>query len=350
MDLTTNQASIVFSADVIAYTGVIEAVELYYNFGDGFIPIEMQEEGLGDHYYAPLTGLYNGMIIEYYIQAINSEGIIQTFPSNAPNNTVTFIIGDLPDLYFMDYEEGQGNWIIGDISDDATAGIWELAEPVATYNDEGYQVQPGNDHTIDGTYCFVTGNGYEEANGGFDDVDNGKTTLYSPIFNLESFDEIVVTYWYWYTNNIGDNGNNDLWQVRVSNDDGITWQDIDITSNSTDGWWNKKRIILSNYTTFTDNMQFQFIAEDLYYDGDGGSGGSLVEAALDDFLIEYIDSGTGIVGDINNDEAVDVLDVVIIVNMIVGSESPNYATADLNFDGQINVQDVILLVNIVLSD
>ena len=45
-----------------------------------------------------------------------------------------------------------------------------------------------------------------------------------------------------------------------------------------------------------------------------------------------------------------MLDVVIIVNMIVGSESPNYATADLNFDGQINVQDVILLVNIVLSD
>ena len=210
--------------------------------------------------------------------------------------------------------------------------------------------KPGNDHTIDGTYCFVTGNGYEESNGGFDDVDNGKTTLYSPVFNLESFDEIVVTYWHWYTNNIGDNGNNDLWQVRVSNDDGITWQDMDVTSNSTDGWWNKKRIILSNYTTLTDNMQFQFIAEDLYYDGDGGSGGSLVEAALDDFLIEYIDSGTGIVGDINNDEAVDVLDVVIIVNMIVGSESPNYATADLNFDGQINVQDVILVVNIVLSD
>ena len=88
MDLTTNQASIVFSADVIAYTGVIEAVELYYNFGDGFTPIEMQEEGLGCHYYVPLTGLYNGMIIEYYIQAVNSEGIIQTFPSNAPNNTL----------------------------------------------------------------------------------------------------------------------------------------------------------------------------------------------------------------------------------------------------------------------
>ena len=76
---------------------------------------------------------------------------------------------------------------------------------------------------------------------------------------------------------------------------------------------------------------------------------SLVEAAIDDFLLEYIDSGSGILGDVNNDEAVDVLDIVIVVNMIVGSESPNYATADFNFDGQINVQDVILLINIVLS-
>ena len=48
--------------------------------------------------------------------------------------------------------------------------------------------------------------------------------------------------------------------------------------------------------------------------------------------------------------SVDVLDIVIVVNMIVGSESPNYGTADFNLDGQINVQDVILLINIVLGN
>ena len=104
------------------------------------------------------------------------------------NNTITFIIGDLPDLYFTDFEDGQGDWVIGDNSDDATAGIWELAQPNATYNDNGFQIQPGVDNTPDpGSYCFITGNGYDESNGGFDDVDGGKTTLYSPVFNLESF-------------------------------------------------------------------------------------------------------------------------------------------------------------------
>ena len=36
--------------------------------------------------------------------------------------------------------------------------------------------------------------------------------------------------------------------------------------------------------------------------------------------------------------------------MILGNESPNYATADLNNDSQINVQDIILLINIILNN
>ena len=35
--------------------------------------------------------------------------------------------------------------------------------------------------------------------------------------------------------------------------------------------------------------------------------------------------------------------------MILGTESPNYATADLNSDGDINVQDVIIAINIILD-
>ena len=348
VEVYTNIASINFVTNVTAYTGVIEAVELYYNLGDSFIPIEMQQQGLEGYYLATLSGIYDGMIIEYYIQAVNSEGIIQTFPSNAPNNSVIFIIGDFPDFYASDYENGQGEWSIGDPFDDASAGIWELAEPVITYDDEGNQIQPESDHSDFGTYCFITGNGYEDGNGGFDDVDGGKTTLFSPIFTLGSFDEIVLSYWYWYTNNVGDNVGNDLWQVLVSNNGGDDWQELHVTSNSAIEW-QRKRFILSHHIDLTNTMQFKFIAEDIFHDGDAGSGGSLVEAALDDFLIEYLISGSGITGDVNNDESVDVLDAVLVINMILGTEPLNYATADLNADNQINVQDIILLINIILD-
>jgi len=346
-DIPFESNSVSIIADVSAYTGVIDAVELYYDIGDGWITQEMNET-FGNTYEGVISGLYNGMIIEYYILAINSEGIVQYFPSNAPEGTILFFVGDFPDYYVIDFESGSQEWTVGDLDDDASAGIWELAEPIATFNDDGYQVQPGEDYTNAGSYCFVTGNA-EDGAAGVDDVDNGKTTLISPVFDLSSFDDVILSYWYWYTNNIGDNGGNDLWQVLISDNGGNSWENILATSTSVTEW-TKQRFILSDYIELTDAMQFKFIAEDISYNEDAGSGGSLVEAALDDFLIEYISSGSGVIGDVNNDLAVDVLDAVLVVNMILGNESPNYATADLNSDSQINVQDIILLINIILNN
>ena len=45
---------------------------------------------------------------------------------------------------------------------------------------------------------------------------------------------------------------------------------------------------------------------------------------------------------------VDILDVVAIVNIILGNH-PNHPAADLNEDGEVNVQDVIIMVNIILE-
>ena len=106
---------------------------------------------------------------------------------------------------------------------------------------------------------------------------------------------------------------------------------------------------MSNFIELTNEVQFRFIAEDIFYDGDAGSGGSLVEAAIDDFLIEYLSDNSSMLGDINNDESIDVLDVVLLVNMILGSEPTNYATGDINSDNEINIQDIIYLINIVLG-
>ena len=345
MPFESSELSII--AEVSAYTGVVEGVELTYDIGEGWITTEM-ESSFGNVYEGTIPELYNGMLIEYYIMAINSEGIVQHYPSNAPESTIIFVVGELPSLYFTDFENGQGDWVIGDSTDDATAGIWELAEPIATFNDQGNQVQPGEDSTLNGSYCFITGNGNEDGNGGFDDVDSGKTTLLSPIFDLIQYDEVLISYWYWYTNNIGDNTGSDLWQVYVSNNSGSSWENLQVTSSSSNAWV-KNRIVLSDIINLTNSMQFKFIAEDLSYPGDAGSGGSLVEAALDDFILEYVISNSGILGDVNNDQEINVIDVVIIVNMILGNESLNYSTADINSDNAINVQDIIILINMILN-
>ena len=59
-------------------------------------------------------------------------------------------------------------------------------------------------------------------------------------------------------------------------------------------------------------FNLKFIAEDIFHDGDAGSGGSLVEAAIDDFSLEYVLSEPSLLGDLNNDLTINVLDVIIL--------------------------------------
>ena len=60
-----------------------------------------------------------------------------------------------------------------------------------------------------------------------------------------------------------------------------------------------------------------------------------------------------LLGDLNQDGVLDVIDVVAIVSIIMGnSESSGLdeLLADLNEDGVMNVQDIIILVSIILSN
>ena len=72
-----------------------------------------------------------------------------------------------------------------------------------------------------------------------------------------------------------------------------------------------------------------------------------------DFLYSVVcDDSDLLLGDINGDSGVDVLDVIILVNFIVGNEDPNdeqIIVSDLNDDQEVNVLDVIALVNIILD-
>jgi len=347
-DIPYEGSTLSFSAEVTAYTGSIDAVELHYNFGDEWSSVEMLSQFPASNYEVEVDGIYNGMIVEYYMLAVNSEGIVQTYPNNAPDNSIIFIVGDLPDIYANDFEEELEGWSIGDASDDASAGIWELAEPLATFNDDGFQVAPGYDYSAEGSFCFVTGNGYEEGNGGYDDVDAGKTTLFSPVFNLADYDDVIMTFWRWYTNDIGDNGNNDKWLVQASTDSGVSWESIENTSISNASWI-QSRFILSNYIDLGESVQFKFVAEDIFYNGDAGSGGSLVEAAIDDFKLEAISFNEYLLGDINGDFTINILDVILLVNMALGDDPPNLSTGDINLDSEINILDVVGLISIILD-
>ena len=102
-----------------------------------------------------------------------------------------------------------------------------------------------------------------------------------------------------------------------------------------------------HYIDLTNQVQFRFIASDEFNEGDNGSGGSLVEAALDDFKLEII-GYQALEGDLNLDSNIDILDIVILVNLVL--ENSYDINADFNADQVLNVLDIVSLVNLVLGD
>ncbi|MBL7052281.1 MAG: hypothetical protein ISS00_00860, partial [Candidatus Marinimicrobia bacterium] len=103
-----------------------------------------------------------------------------------------------------------------------------------------------------------------------------------------------------------------------------------------------------------------FLAFGAYETNDGGtlqiqipvdSGNGNIE--ISEFY-ELVLSGEEILlGDVNFDTQINILDVVMLVNFALNLETPNAdetEAADLNLDETLNVQDIILLVNLVLEN
>lgn len=264
------------------------------------------------------------------------------------SNSISILIGE-PEVVVNEEFELPSSWVSGSADDDATAGIWERAIPNPTYDDNGEIIQPDFDHTENGQFCFITGNSVSQNDSefGFDDVDGGKTTLVSPQFDLSDYSTAAISYWRWYSNSAagGANPGNDVWRVDGSNDGGNSWINLELTSQDSNEWTKHQFILNDETISLTNQMKFRFIAEDVFNEGDNGSGGSIIEAALDDFQILVFNDN--LAGDVNYDGDLNVQDVVIMINMILGNIETDMI-ADINNDGGINIQDVVLLINSIL--
>jgi len=55
-------------------------------------------------------------------------------------------------------------------------------------------------------------------------------------------------------------------------------------------------------------------------------------------------------GDVNGDGLVDVADVALLINVILGTRSGDGLATDVNGDSLVDVSDVAMLINIVLGN
>jgi len=60
-----------------------------------------------------------------------------------------------------------------------------------------------------------------------------------------------------------------------------------------------------------------------------------------------------LLGDINFDQIIDILDIISVMSFIIGSSEPTdieFEASDINQDNTLDVLDIVVLVNIILSE
>ncbi len=175
--------------------------------------------------------------------------------------------------YTDDFVFNQG-WTV---SGSATSGVWQRGEPIGT-SFSGLPSNPELDLPADlGSECYVTGNAGGAV--GADDVDNGRTILRSPFFDLSGGGNPQIVYSRWFFNAGGSGSPNDSLIVKISN--GSTTAVLETVTATTpgSGTWVSRSYRILDFVSLSASMQFTVET------ADAAATGHLVEGGLDGFSI-----------------------------------------------------------------
>jgi hypothetical protein len=250
--------------------------EVYRSTDPGFVPSPSTRVASTTSLSYTDAALDAGLSFTYVVRSRDSVG-------NEDPNLVRFTVPATvldETLHHETFENGAAGWSLSGVND-ASTGLWELGDPEPT------PFQPDQDYTeAPGVNAWVTGLQAGVNNGDFD-VDNGTTTLVSPPYDLSSSVDPVVRYARWFTNDQGGSPGEDPFDVQVSDDGGSTWVTVEQISAGTPLAWVVPEFALTGLITPGPDVRFRFVARDL------GAGGSLVEAAVDEFFLLDRDQGCG---------------------------------------------------------
>jgi hypothetical protein len=305
---------------------------LHYRYDGGSYETSPLVPDTGDLYTATLPGAGCADTPEFYVSAEGDGGGDVTDPSDAPASVYSVLVGEFA-LAFDDTMETDQGWTVGYAGDDATTGIWNRMNPEAT------DAQPEDDHTpTPGTICWVT-DGRAGASLGTYDVDGGRTTIVSPISDLSGVADATISYWRWYSNDTGSNPDTDTFRVDVTNN-GSTWVNVETLGAAfggehTGGWYFHE-FQVANFVTSTANVRVRFVAEDLT-----ANGGSLVEAAVDDFQVSTFVCLPPLPGDSDGDGDVDLDDYAFFPPCMLGPGGGDAGCEvfDMDADNDVDLVD-----------
>ena len=222
-------------------------------------------------------------------------------------------------IIFQDSFESVSNWTTNPTgSDDATTGQWEIGSPQTTTS-SGITLQPNSGHT--GPGALVTGLAAGSSVGTFD-IDAGVTSVLSPTIDIPVGAEVELRFEYSFAY-LDNATNDDYFEVAIVSN-GVTTELFDDHAHEYNqtSTWDLVTLDISQYAGST--IQILFEAADL-------SGGSLVEAAVDDVVVEVLPNLPGTISvsttGVNLDEAAGTAQVTVVRNAgRAGAASVDFTT------------------------
>lgn len=231
----------------------------------------------------------------------------------------------------IDLQEGNGIWIYGDENNSANLDIEECIITNSLY----YGLSYSGESTGNINNCNLI-----NTNFGIKLFDNSNVIVNNSIFSSNNSMGISI-----YTENPNLN-------ISYS----LFWDNEDNHLENCPGWgniWTQFELnpgigIIYSDPKFIDSSHWNFNIDSIspcinsgnpiYYDSDG---------SISDIGALPYTTNCLIVGDINNDTEINVLDIVDLVNCILLTECSE--CSDLNNDGNIDILDIVDMVNIIIN-
>lgn len=222
-------------------------------------------------------------------------------------------------VIFEDSFETVSNWTTNAAgTDTASTGQWEIGSPQST-SSNGITLQPNSGHI--GPGALVTGLAAGSSVGTFD-IDSGVTSVLSPEITLPNVPELELSFEYSFSY-LDNASNDDYFSVSILSN-GVTTELFDDHAHNSnqESSWTFVNLDISAYAGQT--IQIQFEAADML-------GASLVEAAVDDVVVEALPVLPGTIGvrttNVNLNEDAGFAEVILErTSGRVGQISVDYAT------------------------
>jgi hypothetical protein len=307
---------------------------LHYAINGGAVqtvPLTVVE---GNLYSATLPGVACTDIITFHITAQGSNGTTFKDPATGAYSTVA---ASGTEITIEDTLEGDtSSWTVT-AAPSLTGGGWQVADPNGTLNGIT-PAAPEEDAGAadDEVKAFVTQNGATGGAANVADVDGGPAWLVSPTLDLTGTDA-TISYDRWFYCEDAGTAEADFLFAEISNNNGSTWVPVHNTGG-TNGAWESVNFRVGQYVTPNSQIKVRFWTQD-------APNNSVTEAAVDNFTVEELICGEGCPADVTGNGAVDVDDLLMIINAWGGKDD----VADINDDGAVDV-DVLLAVNNAWGD